>query len=333
MEDIRISLNIRFYIDKLNKLKIVEYRSFTYEPKHKGYRFCNKYENLKLGVQLCDFLNTDFHSYTNAKEFINKYSIVTIAKLANLPIYTYYKEDEYENMLQEVINNTAKQLDTYKNDFIEDIKYIFNLNDLEELSNLSPAQRLFVLRNSKKTSAVLKDYDPENLKLELNSYGNFVKFSITEEEEAQEMAKYVDKDELFSYRFICTDIMQSFIIELLEITSMENFEIKQCKNCGKYFVPDNRSDEIYCSNIYENNKTCKEVGHFRTQQKLMALNDDLRIYRNVYQKLLLRTRRNPLNEQYEKEFKQFKEKNIELKEKVNAGKISQAEYMEWLNKQ
>lgn len=65
----------------------------------------------------------------------------------------------------------------------------------------------------------------------------------------------------------------------------------------------------------------------------MQLNDDLRIYRNVYQKLLLRTRRNPLNSQYEKDFQQFKEKNIELKEKINNGEITQKDYMEWLNKQ
>lgn len=98
-------------------------------------------------------------------------------------------------------------------------------------------------------------------------------------------------------------------------------------------MPDNRSDEIYCSNIYENSKTCKEVGHFRTQQKLMQLNDDLRIYRNVYQKLLLRTRRDPDNTQYGEEFEQFKQKNIELKEKINNGEMTQKEYMEWPSQQ
>lgn len=65
----------------------------------------------------------------------------------------------------------------------------------------------------------------------------------------------------------------------------------------------------------------------------MQENDDLRIYRNVYQKLLLRTRRNPDNDQYERDFNEFKQKNIKLKEKVENGKLTQAEYMEWLEKQ
>ena len=57
-------------------------------------------------------------------------------------------------------------------------------------------------------------------------------------------------------------------------------------------------------------KLCKEVGPFRTKQKLMQENDDLRIYRNVYQKLLLRTRRNPNNGQYENDFNEFKKRKI-----------------------
>ena len=61
------------------------------------------------------------------------------------------------------------------------------------------------------------------------------------------------------------------------MTEIESTANKKCKNCGKFFVPDNRVDELYCNSIYENNKTCKEVGPFRTKQKLMQENDDLRI--------------------------------------------------------
>lgn len=114
---------------------------------------------------------------------------------------------------------------------------------------------------------------------------------------------------------------------------VENIEIKKCKNCGKFFVPEKRSDELYCNNIFENDKTCKEVGPFKVKQKLMEENNDLKVYRNVYQKLLLRTRRNPDNTQYETEFIAFKKKNAELKEQINNGEISQEEYINWLNEQ
>lgn len=333
MEKIEISQEIQFFISKLNKTKMVAYKEFRYNKKYKGYEFFNKFEKLKLGVQLCDFINTDFNSLESAREFIDKYSIIAISGLSDINIYTYYDETEYEEMVKSVVDKVANKLEKYKKAFIEDIKYIYNLNDLEELHNLSPAQRLYILRNSKKISAVLKLYDSKDLKLDFNNFGNFTSFSTIKEEDAQEFAKYADDNKLSPYCFRCNNIIQSFIIELLELATTENIEIKKCKNCGKYFVPDNRIDEIYCSNIYENGKTCKEVGHFRTQQRLMKEDDDLRIYRNVYQKLLLRTRRNPDNSQYEKEFQEFKEKNVELKEKINNGEITQEEYMKWLNKQ
>lgn len=59
--------------------------------------------------------------------------------------------------------------------------------------------------------------------------------------------------------------------------------------------------------------------------------EDLRTYRNVYQKLLLRTRRNPSNQQYEREFQQFKEDNRKMREKLDKRQITYEEYVEWLN--
>lgn len=87
---------------------------------------------------------------------------------------------------------------------------------------------------------------------------------------------------------------------------------------------------MYCNNIYEDGRTCREIGSFKEKQKMIN-DDDLRTYRNVYQKLLLRTRRNPENLQYEKEFEKFKEDNKNMKEKLDKGKVTYEEYVEWLN--
>ena len=232
---------------------------------------------MKLGTGLCDFLNTDFSNIDSIKEFIGKYGITTIASLSGIKINDYYSVEEYNAMVNEVINSVKDKLEGYKNSFIEDITYIYNINDLEELNNLLPIQRLHILRDSKKESQVKKLYDSNNLKLSLNNFGNFGEFSMTAEEDAQEIAKNVKADYLNTYCFESNDVIQSFIIDLFEMTEIESTAIKKCKNCGKFFVPDNRVDELYCNSIYENNKTCKEVGPFRTKQKLMQENDDFKV--------------------------------------------------------
>lgn len=39
--------------------------------------------------------------------------------------------------------------------------------------------------------------------------------------------------------------------------------VKKCANCGKFFIPNKRSDEIYCDNIFikDSGKTCKDIGY------------------------------------------------------------------------
>ena len=333
MENLEILTDKQFYIDKISKLKLIRYTSFRYNHKHKGYEFYNKHEELKLGVQLCDFINTDFSSYEDMKKFVEQYSICTIAELGNIPIYKFYKDSDYDDLINKLIDKTSKKLSKIQKGFIKDIEYIYNLNELEELNNMSPAQRLYILREREQKAKVFEIYEESKINLCLNNFGDFTKFSITNEEDAQEIAKVVKTENLLPYNYLCKNIIPTFVIELLELTTIENIEIKRCKNCGKFFVPENRSDELYCSNIFENGKTCKEVGPFKVKQKLMEENNDLKVYRNVYQKLLLRTRRNPMNDEYEKEFIEFKKKNAELKEKVSNGKLTQEEYMKWLNEQ
>lgn len=333
MERFELRIGNQFFIDKFNKNKLMAYQYLRFNEKHNDYEFGNRLEKYKLGSQICDFINTDFNDLTSAREFIYKYDPATLAYLSGTKIYQFYSVQEYNKMVDEIINNLKDMLEEYRKAFTNDITYIYNLNELEELSDLTPIKRLHVLRNCRKGSEVQKIYDSNNLKPTLNNFGDFTQFSKTKESDSQESVKYWNEAYFNTYAFEANDIIQTFIIELFEMTEIESTAIKKCKNCGRYFVPDNRVDELYCSNLFENNKTCKEVGPFRTKQKFMQENDDLRIYRNVYQKLLLRTRRNPNNDQYENDFNEFKQKNAELREKIEKGKMTQKEYMEWLEKQ
>lgn len=73
----------------------------------KVINFIIKNEKLKLGFQLCDFVNTNFNSFESFKAFVDKYSIVTFAELTDVSIYRDYDEDEYEEMIKNVLNQSA----------------------------------------------------------------------------------------------------------------------------------------------------------------------------------------------------------------------------------
>ena len=321
----------KFYFNETTKKKLIIYNIYK---KYKDlYSSHIEKKEINIGEQLCDFLNTDFENPNSFKTLIKKYGInfflnLTDIKYSDFPV----PANEYIQSLDELINNHKYVFSLFRQDLVLDVEYIFNMNSLEETKDLTPLQRFQVMTNSDVGNKSLNKIDNNKIKLNLSSFEilrDYSDFPMRHDE----TQRIVGKANVPSSYFIeCTDIIQTLLIEFIEIANL-NIEIKKCRNCGKFFVPDNRSDEIYCSNIFENGKTCKEIGHFKVQQKLIHENDNLRIYRNVYQKLLLRTRRNPENIQYARDFEFFKEDNNKWKENISKGLASEEEYIEWLNQQ
>ena len=321
----------KFYFDENTKKKTIIYN--IYKKYKNTYSLHIQKNEFNIGEQLCDFINTDFENNDSFKVFIKKYGInfflnCTEIKYTEFPV----SDEEYKNSLDTLFNEYKYIFVSFKQDIILDVEYIFNMNYLEETKDLTPLQRFQIMTNSDLSSKSFRYFDNNKVKVNLSAFEilrDYSEFPMRQDE-TQRIVTQANISS--SYFFECTDIIQTLLIELLEIAKL-NIEIKKCRNCGKFFVPDNRSDEIYCNNIFENGKTCKEIGHFKVKQKEMQENDTLRIYRNVYQKLLLRTRRNPKNNQYARDFELFKDDNNIWRENISKGIVTEEEYLKWLKKQ
>ncbi len=327
----KISNVTRLYVDRNLRKEYLTYMG--YKNVKSDFEAVLVQKDNRIGTLLCNFLNCDFKAIESVKKFIKEYSLTLFEEITKIELKNTYTADEYEYLINELVKKFGDKLESIKEDFTFDISYLFNVNQLEEIKDLTSLQRFYVLTLSKNNSKSLEHFEKNKLNIALGDLSKLnAPLNIIDEDQAIEMAK-VNKDKILPipYTFESNDICQLLIIELQEIICMDKFEIKKCKNCGKYFVPEKRTDELYCTNIYEDGKTCKEIGSFKVKQKMINNDDDLRTYRNVYQKLLLRTRRNPENIQYEKEFEKFKEDNRKMREKLNKGKINYEEYVEWLN--
>lgn len=321
----------KFYFDENNKKKLIIYN--VYKKYKDSYTSHMEKKEFNIGEQLCDFLNFDFENIDDYKNFIKKYGVNFLLNLTDIKFSDYpIPAKEYESAIETIFQECKYTLLNFKQALKIDIEYIYNMNELEEIKDLTPCQRFQIITNSDKFSESLKYLDNKKVKVNLSAFEilrDYSSFS-KRQDETQRIVSVADIPS--SYFIESTDIIQALLIEFVEVANL-NIEIKKCRNCGKFFVPDNRSDEIYCSNIFENGKTCKEVGHFKVQQKLIQENDNLRIYRNVYQKLLLRTRRNPSNIQYARDFEFFKDDNNKWKEDISKGLATKEEYIKWLNEQ
>lgn len=331
IKDRKINNVIRLYVNRNLRKEYLTY--VGYKKVKNDFEAILVQKDNRIGTLLCDFLNCNFRATDSVKNFVQEYSLTLFSEIIKNELKNIYDTDEYEKLISELVEKYGDKLESIKEDFIYDVNYLFNINQLEEIKDLTSLQIFYILTMSKTNSKALSHFENDKLDIALGDLSRLnAPFNIIDEDQAIEMVK-VNKDRILPipYTFESNDICQLLIIELQEIVCMDKFEIKKCKNCGKYFVPEKRTDELYCNNVYEDGRTCKEIGSFKVKQKMINDDNDLRTYRNVYQKLLLRTRRNPDNIQYEKEFEKFKEDNREMRDKLDKGKVTYEEYVEWLN--
>ena len=72
---------------------------------------------------------------------------------------------------------------------------------------------------------------------------------------------YFDKDDFgIIMTYSLHDIISMLALDWINALNLR-IPIKQCENCKKFFIPEKRSDEIYCNRVYKNGKTCKELGY------------------------------------------------------------------------
>ena len=131
------------------------------------------------------------------------------------------------------------------------------------------------------------------------------------------------------YCFYSSSIIDILAIEFKEFTSDKHHIIKQCKNCGRYFIPENLRDIKYCNNIFKDNKTCKELGKQLSYKK--SLKDDklLDMYRKRYLSLASSVSHYGTEKAIEK-FENYKKKGAVMKKKYLDKEISGKDFRKWI---
>lgn len=131
-----------------------------------------------------------------------------------------------------------------------------------------------------------------------------------------------------------TSMFSAISFDLYKVLYSET-TIKQCKNCKLYFVPENRSDTLYCNRPSPQDKTksCREYGRYAAYLARSKNNPSVKLYKQIYNLLLNRTKRNPNNLVDISNLKEFKESARDWKLKVKNDSATLQEYTQWLQSQ
>lgn len=124
-------------------------------------------------------------------------------------------------------------------------------------------------------------------------------------------------------------------VVLLELSKVcENkINVKKCQNCGKYFVPESRADEIYCGRIspQDPEMTCKKYGSKKLWYDKLKEDEIAKLSRNIYMAKQMLVKRNPDRPEYKEMLEFFKSERKKWQAQLKTGEKRAEEYTAWLN--
>lgn len=284
-----------------------------------------------FGMMLMRFLNADFSSFEKSyKTFFYAYGFELLKE------YVPYKELEgkYETekkmleVMKKVYEDSKYELYEMQENFRQCVNQVYNLNGEKGFEDASANSKFIaniikyksdVYRYSNKIEVILDSYSSKDDDYSSVSYENIVN-------KLEDGELSIKKHNVYT-----SERLSNILYVILEqIVQVPNLPIKQCQNCGKYFIPSSRQDEVYCEFLDEKGKTCKEKGAIQTYKKNLESIPALLEYRRSYQKKIMIVSRNKENKELKKEFDKWKKEAQEKIKLFKQGKLEEDMLYNWM---
>ena len=117
---------------------------------------------------------------------------------------------------------------------------------------------------------------------------------------------------------------------LEELSKTDNYPIKKCQNCGMYFIPSFRLDEIYCDYPKTNGKTCRDQGAILSYNKRLQEKNPYTEYRKLYQQKFGIVNKNKGDKKLKEEFETWKKQAKKQIFKWKHGELTDDEIYNWI---
>lgn len=325
-----------YHLDTENKLRDVYYKETEKTDnglKHPASIYFPFHE--KFGLLLLRFLNADLSNYETAnKTFFYAYGFEILKDLDKDYKFelsnNYGSNENYLKAINKIFEDLQENLIDLQQELINAVTYIYNLNNDSNLENYTYSERYAVylikrkgkLYSYYKNDLIMRDsYSRKYNEFESNS-----EYDILESLQTKNMLLSMsDTHKSNDLSSICYAILE-------ELSKTSNYPIKKCQNCGMYFIPTSKVDEIYCDYPKENSKSCRDLGAFQSYTERLKNNKAMGEYRRTYQQKFMQVRKDKNNTKLSKDFETWK---IKAKEKINdmkKGKITENEVYEWILK-
>ena len=323
-----------FHLDYDNKLRDVYYKESELTDrglKHPASLYFPFHE--RLGLLLLRFLNSDLSDYEKAnKTFFYAYGFEILRDLDKKYKFelkqNYGSNEEYLKATTKIFEDLQENLIDIQKELKNAVTYIYNLGNDESLEKYTYLERFAVYLMKRKGS--LYSYYKNDLIIRdsySNKYKEFENYSETNILESLHTKNMLlsmsDTHKSNDLSSICYAILE-------ELVKTPNYPIKKCQNCGMYFIPTSKTDEIYCDYPKENSKPCRDLGAFQSYTERLKQNKAMGEYRRTYQQKFMQVRKNKDNKKLTQDFETWKKQAKEKINQMKKSKLTEDEVYNWI---
>lgn len=286
-----------------------------------------------FGMMLMRFLNADFSSFEKSyKTFFYAYGFELLKEYVPYKELekTYETEKKMLEVMKKVYEDSKYELYEMQENFRQCVNQVYNLNGEKGFEDASANSKFIaniikhksdVYRYSNKIEVILDSYSSKDDDYSSVSYENIVN-------KLEDGELSIKKHNVYT-----SERLSNILYVILEqIVQVPNLPIKQCQNCGKYFIPSSRQDEVYCEFPDEKGKTCKEKGAVQTYKKNLESIPALLEYRRSYQKKIMIVSRKREDKELKKKFDKWKKEAQEKIKLFKQGKLEEDVLYNWMIK-
>ena len=286
-----------------------------------------------LGAMLINFLNADFTNYETAyNTFFYAYGYELVKDYAP---NDYFKNDDYiddirfRKIIKDIFETGSYTFIEWQDNFKKCVDFVYNLNGNEELKGEENKLAKFVAYTIRDSEFYTYSQDIEII---TDNYINIHNYNHNES--MQELIKRINNKDskLEPHNFYTSTKLTNICFAILDqVVRHENLQIKTCLNCGRYFIPSYRQNEIYCDLANpDQSPTCREKGANEQYKKNLENNETQALYRRIYRQKFMIAQRNKDVKVIQKDFEKWKKDAKDKVNKMKKGKLAEDEVYKWL---
>lgn len=308
-----------------------------------------------LGNFLFDFLNANSIDKIFIKKLLFKYGIAAltdpVGKSFSEDFNLFYEDprasknddsidiDYFQSKMSAGIKDIMDSYIVLQKALRDVINFSYNINEEKYLNGLTPTQRYYIYVHSYKEDSYMDLFKyltdvSFSQEFDFSEYDKSIKESNFNSPES--LSKYIKNEckknknfQIKNYMYSFSSLLSAYYFCVLYFVE-NNIPIKICKNCSKYFIPENRVSSVYCNRIFENNKTCKEVGANNAYKEKLKKDEINLLYRKTLSAKKMLANRNPDIPMYLEKYEAWKSEANQYKKNIKSGKKTKEEFKQWL---